>query len=476
MRTLPISHGSRTFLAAATAFILALAMAIAWPSRAAGAPGGGRLWVARYDGPVTGFDAAAGMAVSADGARLYVGGSSTGSGNDYDYAVVRYKAATGAMVWVVRYDGLGKGDDYGNALGLSGNGRTVFITGGSVGRGGDWDYATVAYDATTGAKLWVSRFNSTPGGDDFGLRLAVSPDGSSVYVTGRSGPVPDHADFVTIAYDSKTGAQLWLRRYASPGGVNEWPNAIAASSDGKAVFVAGQSEDPIHMHYRTIAYDAVTGARLWASRYQGSLATSLVVSPDASRVYVTGERYTGDMTLDDYATVAYDAATGAKVWARWYNGPDSSYDLAFSVAVSPDGAAVYVTGTSGGPAGTNYDYATVAYDAATGKQTWATRYDGPAGDQDEGASVAVSPDGDTVFVTGDSRSVANDLDYATLAYDAETGAQVWLSRYDGTGHGADWGSVVLPSPDGSTVFVTGHSKGTGSWADYDYATIAYRPT
>jgi len=474
MRTLPISHGTRTVLAVATAFVLALALAIAWPSRAAGAPGGGRLWVARYDGPVTGFDAAAGMAVSTDGARLYVGGTSTGSGNDYDYAVAGYKAATGAMVWAVRYDGPGKGDDYGNALGLTGDGRTVFITGASAGRGGDWDYATLAYDATTGSKLWVSRFDSTPGGDDFGLRLAVSPDGSRVYVTGRSGPVPDHADFVTIAYDAKTGAQLWLSRYASPGGVNEWPNAIAASPDGARVFVTGQSEDPVQMHYRTIAYDAATGARVWARKYKGSLATALVVSPDSSRVYVTGQRYTGDVSLDDYATVAYDTATGAKVWARWYNGPASSYDIAYSVAVSPDGATVYVTGMSGGPAGKNYDFATVAYEAATGEQAWATRYNGPAGDQDEGASVAVSPDGDTVFVTGNSRSVATDLDYATLAYDAETGAKIWLRRYDGTGHGEDRPSVVLAGPDGSTVFVTGYSKGTGPWSDYDYATIAYR--
>src|SRR5438128_7665694 len=50
----------------------------------------------------------------------------------------------------------------------------------------------------------------------------------------------------------------------------------------------------------------------------------------------------------DYVTLAYSTSTGAKMWASRYNGPGHDLDLAYSVAVSPDGTQVFVTGESAG--------------------------------------------------------------------------------------------------------------------------------
>jgi outer membrane protein assembly factor BamB len=71
----------------------------------------------------------------------------------------------------------------------------------------------------------------------------------------------------------------------------------------------------------------------------------------------------------------------------------------------------------------------VAYDATTGAVLWARRYKGPADQDDNATGVGVSPDGRTVFVIGDSWGTYPD--YATVAYDASTGAALWVSRYNG---------------------------------------------
>jgi hypothetical protein len=63
-----------------------------------------------------------------------------------------------------------------------------------------FDDGTVAYDALTGATAWTRRYNGPADSDDAGNAIAVSPDGSLVYVTGNSTGTTTGADFATIAY------------------------------------------------------------------------------------------------------------------------------------------------------------------------------------------------------------------------------------------------------------------------------------
>jgi DNA-binding beta-propeller fold protein YncE len=119
------------------------------------------------------------------------------------------------------------------------------------------------------------------------------------------------------------------------------------------------------------------------------------------------------------------------------------------VTVSPDGGTVFVTGSSEGNR-TNRDYATVAYNAATGQQLWVRRYNGPGNAGDDPAAIAADPNGKAVFVTGYSQGAGTGRDYTTIAYAAATGKQLWLSRYNNPRrNGYDAASALAISPDGS---------------------------
>ena len=278
--------------------------------------------------------------------------------------------------------------------------------------------------AALGARLWVRTYS--PSGDID--TVAASPDGRAVFVSGaiRKNGV---AYYATIRYDAGTGAKLWVSRFKIGGGY-EAPDAIAVSPDSSTVFVTGQSGSGSG-YAPTIAYSAASGRQLWVSRFAG-IARALVMSPDGKTVYVTGYRV-------HYVTVAYSAATGARRWLARYAGPGNRNDEARSIAISPDGKTVYVTGRSNGTTSHN-DYATVAYDATTGTRRWVSRYNGPANGTDYASGVIVAPDGTSIYVTGGSEGRSSSHDFATVAYNAATGAQRWAARYNanGGGEGARW--------------------------------------
>jgi WD40 repeat protein len=384
---------------------------------------GAQLWASRYTGPGNGTDEAHSVAVSPSGRTVFVTGTTSGN----DYATVAYSAATGARLWVKRYNGPGNSYDDAAAVTVSPTGTRVLVTGVSTGAASGFDYATVAYDAATGAQLWVSRYNGPGNGTDEARSIAASPGGHTVFVTGSSNRLTSGGDYgidyATVAYSATTGAQLWVKRYNGPANDYDAAEALALSPGGGTVVItgtsAGTSAGATSLDYATVAYRTRTGARLWVKRYNGpgndlDGAAALALSPGGGTVFVTGTSI-GAGSLFDYATLAYRTRTGARLWLMRYNGPGNGFDVARSVAVSPSGKAVYVTGGSDG-ATSRRDYTTVAYNAATGRLLWLQRYNGPGNNWDFAFSMAVSPAGKRVFVTGESVGATTHWDYATIAY------------------------------------------------------------
>jgi cell division septation protein DedD len=421
-------------------------------------------WVARYNGPLNAVDLSFALAVDGSG-NVYVTGRSHGAGTDYDYATVKYNAS-GQQLWIARYSGPYR--DFANAIAVDGSGN-VYVTGQSEPVFGSniYDYVTIKYDAS-GAELWVARYNG-PGNDD-DVASAIAVDGSgNVYVTGRSTGSGANFDYATIKYNA-SGTEEWVARYDGPG--NAFDAASAIVVDGSAnVYVTGQSVGAVPVQsvdYATIKYNT-SGTEEWVARYDGPGnafdAASAIVVDGSANVYVTGQSV-GAVPVQsvDYATIKYNTS-GTEEWVARYDGPDNSADFASAIAVD-DSGNVYVTGGSIGASGT-YDYATIKYDAS-GAELWVARYNGPGNLDDIATTIALDGSGN-VYVTGDSPGLGTSLDYATIKYDT-SGAEQWVGRYNGPGNFNDDARAIAVDGLGN-VYVTGAS--TGSGGIYDYATIKY---
>ena len=327
-----------------------------------------------------------------------------------------------------------------SALGVTTDGVRAYVTGAFVGSAdfdpsdreevrtsaGITDVFVAAYDAATGAFVWVVTLGAE--GEDDGRAVAV--DGGSVYVSGYFEGTVDFdpsaaeaarvgagfADGFVAAYDAVTGAFAWANTFGSPGtdrafGVAARDGRVYATGffitavdfdpgPGEEVRDAGLGPDAF-----AVAYRAATGAFMWAvaagddgNDFGRSLAA------DGSRVYVGG-------SLGDASLVAYDAGTGAAAWSNVFTNSD---------ALSIQSVAV----------GRGRVYAAGAFDGAV--------------DFDPGPGVAerTTPDMTTAAFTGE--------------YDAATGAFAGVNSLVATNQAIAYGVAV----DSDRVYAAGSFRGT----------------
>jgi hypothetical protein len=437
-------------------------------------------WVARHAGAAGLYDRGFDVAY-APGVVVVAGVTSTTSGGP-DAVTIAYDASTGAERWAARYDGPEHLADGANAVAVRDG--LVVVVGRTAAVSGREGMLTVAYRLSDGGQVWAQR-HLTP---EDGEATAVVLTAERAYVTGYSATrlapngIVDY-DYTTLAYSLSDGTEAWGARYQGPG--EFWDTAyditVVDSAEGERVVVTGRSNGA-GADFATVAYDE-GGAQQWVARYDGAggadYGYGIAAAPDGRSVYVVGDS-PGNGTESDYATVAYDAVTGAQRWLARYGG--GYLDLALDVAVSPSGDAVAVTGFSMRPDSQGVpvlrDAATVLYDSGNGSQRWAARHAEPDGAAT--SAVAFSPDGTRLFAAGlqngnvvaaGTGAVGGQVGHApalTLAYAVSSGEELWAAHYRGSA-GDEGASAVAVSPDGSRVVVTGGGQSQGA----DVATVSY---
>jgi hypothetical protein len=344
----------------------------------------------------------------------------------------------------------------------------VYVTGQSEGDGTDWDYATIKY-YPNGDTAWVRRYDGVSNGPDIALAMTIDGSGN-VYVAGHSQGSEDNTDYLTIMYHTN-GDTAWVRRYNGPAGSTDVATGIAVDFAGN-VYVTGKSKGTgTEYDYATIRYNP-DGDQVWVARYNGPASTSdeayAVAVDNAGNIYVSGES-NGIVSGSDFATIKYDSE-GNELWVQRCDGIETSGDIARKITLD-ELANVYVTGFS-------YDneihaiYATVKYDSS-GMEIWSKTYRGEMAISPGGVAFDIAADNSgNAWITGWMRNSGTLFDYATVKYDSE-GNQIWDVTYHSWADGCDGAEAIAVDGNGN-AYVTGWSDDVGLIAD-DYATVKYDP-
>lgn len=317
-------------------------------------------------------------AVDATG-YVYAIGHTTKAATARDIVVMKYGldgflspswADTGEGVGVRRYAGPGTTAD--TAIAIVAAGGFIYAGGNTVDSGGSNDLVVLKIDAATGQ--YSPTWPAIGGGDPVGIRtrpeagspkfddmkaLTVDVSGN-VYVTGQilvNGAATGY-DELTLRFNA-AGTLGWQAIYAPFGGTfaDDGGNAITLDTAQGFVYVTGYSVPSTSQDYVTIKYNAVTGAQVWAARYDfsgsvglanGDFATGIAVDP-VGNVYVTGKSYSSAEAANDCATIKYNA-NGVQQWVKRFDVAGSTTveegnSVALGAGNTPD---VFVGGRASG--------------------------------------------------------------------------------------------------------------------------------
>ena len=271
-------------------------------------------------------------------------------------------------------------------------------------RGDIW---TMKFDGMTGHALWPSgrTYDSPDHRRDEPLRAAVDPQGD-VIVMGATHANGGGLYQVVLKYDGVSGAPQW-----DPIVEESYSGTAEVDSSGD-IYVSSYGT----WGSRTSKYSGASSGLLWSAAGP-QVMEPLVARIEAGRLVVAGDPYVG--FRETVETEAYDAATGALLWAQQYGDPFGSEGQHLLDLALGGRGEVFLLGQTR----PSDEYFLLGIDASTGATEWGPADLGGANIEPGLGSLRVAADGD-VFVTA-SVYVSPGFELVTWRYAGAFGAAVW---------------------------------------------------
>lgn len=324
---------------------------------------------------------------------------------------------TGEVLWYQHYAS-DEGVDEGVMAIAHDSQDNVFVTGRAMIAGQGTQMFTMKLSAASGAILWTKYIGGSANQDDIAWDIAIGQDDNPV-ITGYIVEDGEEAFYLTRKLANSNGDTVWDRQ--EPGALYnvEVRSGWLAVMDNSDIVMAHRTFGDNGYDVLLRRYAATNGATIWETTYDGPSHGGDDIRAmrldNEGNLLIAGVQDT--QWNYNYMALKIDSDDGSVLWEAGYDGPPGWYDVANCINVGPNGSVI-VSGLSDG-SGTGWDWATVAYDGATGEQLWVQRYDGPASQSDEARDVLCTDSGDIV-VTGYGYGEGTNKDLITIRYKVET--------------------------------------------------------
>lgn len=289
--------------------------------------------------------------------------------------------------------------------------------------------------------------------------LAATPDGTRLYVAAT-------ADSALAILNRDSGGALApgdILLDDSAGGGNDGLSGavdVAVSPDGNHVYTVALHDNAVSVFERTPSGLALVETQRGGT---GGIAglwfpNRIAVSPDGAHVYVATRDPAGADSIFAFAVSGANGKLGLLARYQEGSGGISGIADATGLVVSPDGRHVYVSG-EGDDGVAVFARGTDPSSAAFGALSWVASYrDGIAGvDGMQGAgALALDPAGAYLYVAGTDEDAV-----AAFARDDASGELAFLAAYrngDAGIAGLDGPLTLAVSPDGGHLYAAGTAQ------------------
>ena len=345
------------------------------------------------------------------------------------------------------------------------------------------------YDRENGAVAWRDVYNhvpsSSPGENDgtFDLAGAIATDGpGNTCVAINSGNEGYNADYRVVVRmygaDHATGEDpVWTYVYGTADDGHQEAYAVALDDWGNC-YVAGYNAGG-GMLFKVNANGSPGGVNVrQESQAEGGWVYFYDLALDAAgNIFVCGQaQLPGSPPPQDNLVAKYDAS-GTLQWLK-YLGDTTSVNNRSALALSPDGASVYVSGRHVDTNDRTF-WSVARFNAADGEEAWHDYYQGgDASGTHYPTSIAVDAAGD-VIVAGIATNIDTGADMTVVKYEgAALLNRLWTAHYSGD-RASEWEIPVGVGTDASNnVYVSGQAyfaEPFETMRDFDYASVKYAP-